>query len=295
MNAAILKVYHRLPHPLRSAVAAARGVQLRGWRYGRNSERWVEEAIERESWSPEYWRAWQTERLQRVLHRAANEVPFYREHWSVRRRNGDRSSPEYLENWPILEKESLRANPRAFVADDRDPARMLHVQTSGSTGTPLDLWWSRETAQRWYALFEARWRRWNGVTRRDRWANIGGRMVIPASLRRPPFWVWNPALRQLYMSSYHLAPDLIPAYVDALAKYRIHYLWGFTSSLHSVAQTILERNLDAPRMAVAIANAEPVLDHQRDAKRTARRRSSPPPRNVNIGVCTPGPRPAGSK
>ena len=28
--------------------------------------------------------------------------------------------------------------------------------------------------------------------------------------RRPPFWVWNAGLKQLYMSSFHLAPDLSP-------------------------------------------------------------------------------------
>lgn len=220
--------------------------------------------MDRESWSAERWKTWQEERLQQILYRAAKDVPFYREQWSARRRHGDRSSPEYLENWPILEKEWLRENPRAFIADDCDPRRMLHIQTSGSTGTPLNLWWSRETAQRWYALFEARWRSWYGVTRHDRWANIGGRMVIPAIVRRPPFWVWNPALRQLYMSSYHLAPDLIPSYVDALTRYRIVYLWGFTSSLHAVARIVLERGLDVPRWTVAIANAEPVLEHQRE-------------------------------
>jgi len=37
-----------------------------------------------------------------------------------------------------------------------------------------------------------------------------------------PFWVWNAALNQLYMSSYYLAPDLIPYYFDALKRYRIN-------------------------------------------------------------------------
>ena len=92
----------------------------------------------------------------------------------------------------------------------------------------------------WYALFEARWRGWYGVSRRDRWAILGGQLVAPVSATRPPFWVWNAALSQLYMSSYHLAPELIPAYLDELARRRITYLWGYSSALHALAKSVSE-------------------------------------------------------
>ena len=140
---------------------------------------------------------------------------------------------------------------------------MFPESTSGSTGTPLNLWQSRKTVQAWYALFEARWRRWYGVSRHDRWAILGGKLVAPVERREPPFWVWNAALHQLYLSSYHLAPDLIPHYLEALRRHRITYLWGYTSSLHALAQEVLRsRRKDLP-MAVVITNAEPVFDYQR--------------------------------
>ena len=50
-----LKIYHRLPCPLRVLAADARGYYLRWWRYGPETERLVEEALERETWSPERW------------------------------------------------------------------------------------------------------------------------------------------------------------------------------------------------------------------------------------------------
>ena len=209
MHDKLLRLYHRLPYPLRVLAASGRGYYLRWWRYGPETERLVAEALERETWSPARWQAWQQERLALVLHRAAKKVPYYREQWSARRRRGDRAAWEYLENWPILEKEHIRQNPRAFVADDCQIQKMYHEHTSGSTGKPLDLWWSRATVKAWYALFEARWRRWYGVSRQDRWAILGGQLVAPVQTRRPPFWVWNAALQQLYLTSYHLAPDLL--------------------------------------------------------------------------------------
>jgi phenylacetate-CoA ligase len=119
--------------------------------------------------------------------------------------------------------------------------------------------------RQWYALNEARSRRWYGISRRDRWAIVGGRLVVPVTRRRPPFWTWNPALRQLYMSAYHLAPDLVPYYLDAIARYRITYLFGYSSGLHALAEAALRLGRSDLRLAVAITNAEPLFDHQRRA------------------------------
>ena len=259
-----LTLYHHLPAPARDLAASLRGWYLRAWRYGPETERLVEEALERDFWSPSQWKSYQENRLAYILHRAATRVPYYRAYWQERRRRGDKTSWEYLENWPILEKEPLRANPYAFVADDCDIRRMFHEHTSGTTGTSLDLWWSRQMVREWYALFEARWRRWYGVSRRDRWAILGGQLVTPVEQKHPPFWVWNAALKQLYMSSYHLAPDFIPAYLDALAKYQVKYLWGYTSSLYELALGVLQDQRTNIRFQVVIANAEPVFPYQRE-------------------------------
>ena len=139
MKDAFLKAYHNLPSPLRSVAASLRGFYLRSWRYGPETDRLVEEALERENWTPHRWKAWQEERLAHVLHRAATQVPYYREQWAARRRQGDRASWDYLENWPILEKDFVRENPRAFVADDCDVRKMFCEQTSGDHRKTNDL------------------------------------------------------------------------------------------------------------------------------------------------------------
>ena len=264
MKSRLLRLYHHLPGSARSAVATCHGYYLRWWRYGPETEHLVTEALDREQWSTQQWTRWQAERLAQVLHHAATRVPYYRDKWAARRRAGDRASWEYLENWPILEKEELRQNPAAFLADGCDPRHMYHLNTSGTTGKSLDLWWSRRTARAWYALFEARVKRWNSVSAQDRWAILGGQIVTPADRNNPPFWVWNSALNQLYMSSYHLAPDLIPHYLDALRRYRVRYILGYTSSLYALAQEILWSGYPPLKLAVAITNAEPLLDHQRE-------------------------------
>ena len=263
MNESLLKFYNSLPYPLRCVAASIRGFRLRWQRYGADTDRLVAEALQRERWSAAQWAAWHHERLNHMLHRAVTQVPYYREQWAERRRQGDDSPWEELQNWPVLEKEAVRRQPRHFLAEDLKSTRLGETHTSGSTGTPLTLWNTRQGEQAWYALFEARCRNWYGVSRRDRWAILGGQLVTPVSCRKPPFWVWNAGLSQLYMSTCHLAPDLIPYYLEALIRYRVRYLLGYPSALHLLAQTVLAERRSDLKLHVVIANAEPLYDYQR--------------------------------
>jgi phenylacetate-CoA ligase len=259
----LLQIYHALPSPLQAMAASVRGHQLRRWRYGPETDRLVDEALARESWTVSQWDAWREERLAQILHRAATRVPYYRELWTRRRASGDRSSWESLENWPILEKATVRTHHAGLIADDCRTDQMFPEHTSGTSGTPLSLWWSRDTVRAWYALFEARCRLWHGVSRRDRWGILGGQLVTRVEKRTPPFWVWNAALNQLYLSSYHLAPDLIPHYLQALERYRVQYLWGYSSALYELALGALRSGRPGPPMRVVLTNAEPLFDYQR--------------------------------
>jgi len=260
-----LQLYHHLPAPAQTLAATLLGLSDRWLRYGPGSQRLTQEALEREHWTLAQWDAWRAERLAFVLHRAATRVPYYRDYWMARRRRGDHASWDLLENWPILEKETVRQQPRAFVADDRWMRLMSHLRTSGTTGTPLEVWRTWVTVRTLYALGLARTRGWHGIALRHRRAMLGGKLVTAVSRRRPPFWVWNAGLQQLYMSSYHLAPDLIPQYLNALVRYRIQYLVGYTSSLHALAQEALRLGRRDLKMIVALTNSEPLYDHQREA------------------------------
>jgi phenylacetate-CoA ligase len=267
-----LRIYGSLPYTLRVGVASIRGFRLRWQRYGADTGQLVAEALQREHWSAAQWTVWHNEQLSHLLHRAVTQVPYYREYWEKQkvesRKHKSRSDEieggwEKLQNWPVLEKEAVRQQPSHFLAEDVKTTRLVETHTSGSTGTPLTLWNTRQGEQSWYALFEARCRNWYGVSRRDRWAILGGQLVTPVSSRKPPFWVWNAGLSQLYMSTYHLAPDLIPHYLEALIHYRVRYVVGYPSALYLLAQTALEERRSDLRLQVVIGNAEPLYDHQR--------------------------------
>lgn len=259
----LLSLYYRLPAPARSWAATMRGYYLRSWRYGRETERIAAETIEREHWTPDQWREYQSESLSKLLHRAATQVPYYREMWAERRRRGDNASWENLENWPIVDKEDIRRDPSAFVADDCNPNKLFRVRTSGTTGKPIDLWFSRRTHVDYYGVAEARGRHWYGVSRHDRWAIQGAHLVVPIASSRPPFWVWNGAFNQLYLSAFHLTRRWIPDFLDALIKYKIVFLYGYPQYLYVIAKEMIRLGRRDVKMKVVIANAEPLYDYQR--------------------------------
>jgi phenylacetate-CoA ligase len=264
MGDTLLKIYHSLPAPLRTISASMRGLYISYWRYGKDTERLVEEGLERDNWSSNQWKGWQEERLAAVLHRAATKVPYYRDHWSERRRKGDRRSYEYLENWPVLKKQTLRENPGAFVAEDCDTRRMFLDHTSGTTGTPLKYWSSRHTLHVYYALCDARLRRWSGLSRKNRWSTLGGQQVVPPNRAKPPFWVFNAAMNQLYLSANHISQSNIGYYIEALNRYNITHMIAYSSSATVMAQEAIQAGLTKTPLEVVLTNAEPVYPWQRN-------------------------------
>lgn len=259
-----LSIYHKLPHPLKDLAASAWGVYLRSWRYGAETERLVAETLERESWNEEKWKNWQQERLAFILHRAATQVPYYRTFWEERRKNGDRSSWEILANWPVLDKGTLRQQASAFVAEDCQLRKMYADHTSGTTGTPLTVWLKRTTARQWYAIFEARTRRWFDVTYKLPWGIFGGQVVVPFSQKKPPYWVRNISQNQTYFSVLHIAPWTFQAFIDEIKKRQLTHMIAYTNSLYSLACEVpLEMQPVKSKVRAIFTNAEPLFDFQR--------------------------------
>jgi phenylacetate-coenzyme A ligase PaaK-like adenylate-forming protein len=217
-----------------------------------------------ESWTPERLADFQLEALRRILTVATGCVPYYRELAGAQDlRPEDLRSLDDLRRWPILEKDVVRVDPGRLISDRLRPANLIVIETSGTTGTPLLTYRDLQAERRWFAYFERRIRHWAGVTHRDRWAMLGGRIVVPVLRARPPFWKYNPFMHQLYMSSYHLAPAFLDHYLEALRRYRPVYLYGYASSCEALARHALARGATDVRFRAALTSSETLFQHQR--------------------------------
>ncbi len=109
------------------------------------------EAIERAS--VDELRSLQTKRLQRALHHAFDNVPFYREHFeNAGVHPDDLDKAEDLALFPFTVKEDLRRHyPLGMLATDRSNAIRLH-SSSGTTGKPTIMAYTRGDIDLWADL-----------------------------------------------------------------------------------------------------------------------------------------------
>jgi phenylacetate-CoA ligase len=257
-------LYARLPAPLQTAAVWWRGWTLQRRRYRGIFRETVEEARRHETLPAAGLAAMQLGELRDMLRHAIERVPHYRD---ATGRAGpsmaDLRSLDDLRRWPILEKDRVRESASRFLSDGLRPSDLIRIETSGTTGTPLLTFRDLEAERLWFAYFERRIRNWAGVTHRDRWAMLGGRVIVPVTRRRPPFWKYNPFMRQLYMSSYHLAPEFLDRYLEALRAYRPVYLYGYASSCEALARHVLDRGATDLRFRVVLTSSETLFEHQR--------------------------------
>jgi len=73
----------------------------------------------------------------------------------------------------------------------------------------------------------------------------------------------------LYCSTYHLSAASAAAYVEAIKKYRVEYIWGYASAIAVLARFVLDQGIQVPQIQLALSNAEPLYSHQRDLIRMA--------------------------
>lgn len=264
MKKYLLPIYHKLPPAVKNAVASWYGGRRNSWRYDETTDRRVAKAMERESWNREQWDDYQQKRLAHILNRARHHVPYYKKYWDARTGESEADAWKNLDNWPVLTKDEVRDHNREFLANDCDPKSMYSEHTSGSTGKPLSVWWSKNTTLEYYALFERRIRHWHGLHRKDDYLLLGGQLIVPGNQQKPPFWVKNQAMHQLYMSAYHLSPTNIGHYAGAIRGFGPQYVYGYASTMYNLARLIEENGLEVPSLKAAISNAEFFFDYQQE-------------------------------
>jgi phenylacetate-CoA ligase len=248
------------------------GITAFGWywahrRLGADFERFSSEYQDRESYSRVRFRAYVEEQLRSQVQRAYREVPYYRDSFE---RNGiaekaiNQFTLEDLSSLPRLEKSALRANPQMLLTARAARHPPKYFETSGTTGTPLHIYWDSRVHQHNIAARAARSFHWAGVSYREPRAVLAGRMITDPSLGRPPFWRYNLWEKQLYLSSYNITLENIPDYVSALHRFRPVTLTGFPSSLYYLATLIEQSRLVAHRPRAVISTSEALQPHMRE-------------------------------
>ena len=129
-------------------MASAKGAYLKKIRYDSTTPLRIEKYLERESWSKKKWQEWVDSQLNETLHNARKYVPFYQKYWSK-----SEKSYENLKNWPIITKHTINEAPDLFIDSRYRKSKLYHDHSSGTTGTPLDIYMDYDSVKEQYDLF----------------------------------------------------------------------------------------------------------------------------------------------
>ncbi len=222
-------VYRRLPIQLQNLACTFVGWRTERTRYSGAFSRILEEAVARTYWTTDETASFRSRRLGSLVKTCERTVPFYRERLRAAGiAASDIRSIEDLEALPILTKDEVREHLLKLPPTTVLSRKTRAVHTSGTTGAGLRFRTTMVAIQEQWAIWW-RYRGWHGIERRTWCGLFGGRSVVPATQKSPPFWRFNHAGRQLLFSGYHISPENLPAYAAELRRRQPPWLHGYPS------------------------------------------------------------------
>jgi phenylacetate-CoA ligase len=261
-------LYDTLPVWVQNLGCTWGGLQRTRWRFGPHFRRTLA-AWEKSGFASDAaLREIQWRRLSRLLENARRFVPYYREldlPGPFPADDAGSSLQQTLEALPVLEKQTYAAAPERFLAENISPRRLRKGKSSGTTGTALTLWYTYETEAENSATVW-RMRRSFGVQLFDPHISFGGQTIVPFAQENPPYWRRNAWNRQTLFSLYHMKPENLDAYIDAIHSVPATYAQGYPSSMHLLARAMLDRGRPLPRgrLRAAFTSSESLLAFQRE-------------------------------
>lgn len=261
-------LYTRAPAWAQTLFLNAYGWRINRHRYGSRYRRAVGQLLSQERWPAEQLRIYQDARLREVVATAYERSPYYRTLFqSLGLGPQDVRGVEDLPRLPLLSKERVRQSGDQLMTRPHPARDWLNGHTSGTTGSPLSVWYDRGTCI-WNNAVDGRQKVWGGMPS-DGWIGLFlGRVIVPLGQRRPPFWRTNWVQRQVWFSSFHMSDEALGSYVAEIRRQGLQFLEGYPSTLYILASYLKQRGRTLPMRAV-FTSSETLLPLQRETIETA--------------------------
>jgi phenylacetate-CoA ligase len=261
-------LYRRSPSWVQTLMLNAYATRLSHYRRGAAYNLAVKELLGSQFWPVARLKAYGDQRVRNIVRVAYEKSSFYRQLMvSARLTPADIQSTQDLVKLPVITKETVQNHGMRLLTAPSPLRDWRHGHTSGTTGSPLSLYYDRATCVMNDAV-DWRQKVWGGMREGD-WIGVFlGRLVVAPHQRRPPFWRVNRVHRQVWFSSFHLSDDNLSHYVREIERRRIRFLEGYPSTLFILAQYVVEHGISLPLEAL-FSSSETLHQVQRDTIQTA--------------------------
>jgi len=204
-------------------------------------------------------RALQWSWLSKLLDHCFENVPYYRNLFKEMgvHRSDIRSFHDIL-NIPILDKNTVRENYRALRADNFHQFRTVEGHTSGTTGTPLTVYWDLDSN---IVTGMGIWRHhsWAGYRLGNAFLDVRSRpWDIPQEYR------WTPWCRGLEFNIDHVNDSNIERFAQYLREYKIKFWRGHAPGMCRLAHLLEDGGIDDVKPTFMIPQGVALHQYQRE-------------------------------
>lgn len=230
---------------------------------GTNSMEWYHRIQEMNTWSREEIRLWQNEQLRRIIDQAYNHTVYWKRIFNDRGlKPEDIRTVEDIKKLPILTKKDIFEHYEEIVPDNVAQFPHRKERTGGTTGDPMQYLvdediWGYVSADKIVA-----WRT-TGYRFGDSFMALGSASLFKKNAplaRRVLDWIRN----ERAYNSMNMDGELCRKYIEILEKQKIHYIYGYASSIYLLAQYALDHNMDMSHMRGAFTTSENLTDIYRE-------------------------------
>lgn len=200
--------------------------------------------------------------LRRLVRHCYDTVPYYRHFMD---KHGIRAENirvlEDISLFPILTKNDVIQAGNTIVSN-KYPKWLTHTtSTSGTTGTPVTLRRDLFSIGNEHAFVRRQWD-WAGIGFFDRCAYLKGRVITKTDTKNGWLCAYDPIMKELYLSTYHLSADTARDYIQVMKKYRVKALVGYPSSVYPVARACLDYGMDLKLPSVLLTSETLTPSHR---------------------------------
>lgn len=250
-------LYPRLPVLLQNAACSYYGWKVSRQRYNAefyNKLAWLKES---QWWGHEKIRAYQDQQVAELYRYAWEQVPYYRETYAAQGLNPDSvNGVQDLDKLPTLDKATVKARRTELQSREFPATDILMQSTSGTTGTPLQVAFTRAGLAFQWAVW---WRHKSrfGLKPGDRHLSFTGKSMVPTEQHKPPYWRHDLPGHRVCLSVYHISPGTIEPIAKFLNSTSFDFYTGAASGMYTLADNLEAAGLtldSKPKMVVSGAD-----------------------------------------
>jgi phenylacetate-CoA ligase len=193
--------------------------------------------------------------LKKVIAHAYRTVPFYARYMKERgMQPSDIAALKDIEKFPILTKEDLRRLGSDLYSSSCRPWMRRIATTGGTTGIPTEIARDVFSIGSEHA-FVRRQYSFAGIKLHEKTAFLSAREIRTRGKYHGRYYYYDPFMKELVLSSYHLCEESARDYLYLIAKYGVRTLNGHPSSISFLANVAV-KNAVRLRMKAVLTTSE---------------------------------------